>query len=105
MKKNDTRKYIYLCASVIMIILLALFVQPNIEDNTHQEENNEILGVVYDIRMSAKGYTFSFEDTEGKNIRCFSYDEPVDNGVYNIKGDMSDDGNMFFINNMQLIYR
>jgi hypothetical protein len=81
--------------------LSTLIFQPNAKENT--TENTEILGVVYDVHTSAKGYVFSFENTEGESIRCFYYDEPINEAVYVIKGDLSDDGGMFFIKSMYVI--
>jgi hypothetical protein len=101
MKNRGSIKYVYLCVAVVLIILSTLFFQSDTEDNG--SDSTGILGVVYDIRTSAKGYTFSFEDTEGKTIRCFSYDEPANNVVYAIKGETSYDGSMLFIRSMQRV--
>jgi hypothetical protein len=69
------------------------------EQNTITEE--EFLGIVYSVKKTEKGFTFSFEDTEGNNFRCFSYNEPDNNEAYRISGDFSSDGKMFFIDKMR----
>jgi hypothetical protein len=67
------------------------------------EEEKGITGLVFDIHKTERGFTFSFEDTKGSDMRCFYYDEPVNNGIYSIKGSLSSDGNMFFVKEMKLL--
>jgi hypothetical protein len=99
MKEKEADKYVYLCIAVALILLSTLFFQPNIKEDT--TENTGILGITYDVRVSAKGYTFSFEDVKGETTRCFSYDEPDEDTIYVVKGNVFEDGSMFFVKDMQ----
>ena len=85
-----------LCISVIFIIGIAMIT------SLEYEEEKGMTGLVFDIHKTEKGFTFSFEDTKGSHMRCFSYDEPTNDGIYTIKGNFSSDGNMFFIDEMKL---
>lgn len=90
-------RYALLCIAVSLVILAAaLFSNEEIEDN-------DIIGVVFDIDESQSGFTFSFEDHEGNGMRCFTRTMPENNSVYSIRGTMSDDGTMFFVSSMILI--
>jgi len=89
-------KYPLLCISVIFIIGIAMITSPE------YEEEKGMTGLVFDIHKTEKGFTFSFEDTKGSHMRCFSYDEPTNDEIYTIKGNFSSDGNMFFIDEMKL---
>jgi hypothetical protein len=90
-------KYPLLCISVVFIVGIAMITSPE------YEEEKGIIGLVFDIHKTEKGFTFSFEDTNGSNMRCFSYNEPLNNEIYIIKGNFSSDGNMFFIKEMKLL--
>ena len=88
-----------LCISVVFIIGIAMITSPEYEE----KEEKGITGLVFDVHGTEKGFTFSFEDTKGSNMRCFSYDKPMNDEVYIIKGSFSSDGNMFFIKEMRLL--
>ncbi|MDY0223786.1 MAG: hypothetical protein RBR05_00095 [Candidatus Methanomethylophilaceae archaeon] len=90
---ND--KYFLLCISVIMIIFITSYI--NIGTN---ESDDSIVGIVYDINESSKGFTFYFQDVFGNITKCFSYDKPLNNIVYLLKGSMSSDNNIFFVSEM-----
>jgi len=89
-------KYPLLCISVVFIIGITMITSPE------YEEEKGMIGLVFDINKTEKGFTFSFEDTKGCHMRCFSYNEPINNEIYIIKGNFSSDGNMFFIDEMKL---
>ncbi|MCL1810789.1 MAG: hypothetical protein FWG41_00995 [Methanomassiliicoccaceae archaeon] len=99
MKISD--RYSLLCISVSVIILMMVFVNGD-EPGT---EDEDIIGIAYDIRSTQSGYSFSFEDTGGGKIRCFTRTEPVEYGIYSINGGFSDDGGMFFINSIRLMHQ
>lgn len=89
-------RYFLLCVSVAFIILFSSFLLP-------VQEQGEV-GVVSDIRETSSGYTFDF-DSESSSLRCFSKEKPLNGAVYVIKGNLSDDGMMFFVSSMTLIRR
>jgi len=95
-------KYTLLCVSVLFIVIIATLTSSNIIQNEYDEDERSI-GIVYDIRKTEKGFSFYFEDIEGSKMKCFSYDEPVNNGLYKIRGNLSNDGNMFFIDLIELL--
>ncbi|MDR2846494.1 MAG: hypothetical protein LBV63_04340 [Candidatus Methanoplasma sp.] len=99
MEERNIDKYAYLCVAVVLIILSASLFQPDAEGSVAEDDG--MLGIAYDVRTSPKGYMFSFEDNKGETIRCFSYDEPMNDTIYIIKGNASDDGGMFFVKDMQ----
>ena len=70
------------------------------------EENLEYdhSGIVHDISASKNGYTFSIQ-TNDESIRCYYPSEPVDLGLYKIRGSFSDDGTIFFVSKMYLCDR
>ena len=85
-------RYSLLCFSVSLILLMTIFV------NSEEPEDDSIVGIVFDVKGTQNGYTFSLEDSEGNKIRCFTRIEPIENNAYMIKGSFSDDGNIFFVN-------
>ena len=91
-----------LCISISFIIVMTFLV---VSDDVDILENENNIGIVYDVKKTEKGYSFSFEDVNGIMIRCFSYDEPFHNGLYDIKGEFSTDGKMFFVNRMEYLDR
>jgi len=90
---ND--KYFLLCISVVIIIFVTTYI--NIETD---ENDDSIIGIVYDINESSKGFTFYFQDVFGNIIKCFSYDKPLNNIVYSLRGSVSSDNNIFFVSDM-----
>jgi hypothetical protein len=79
-----------------MIILTVLLT----EDET---VNKERIGIIHGIEETQNGYTFTFEDSDGEDMRCFSRNEPDDNGIHKIIGTMSEDGSIFFVSSMVLL--
>ena len=96
MRKID--RYSLLCISVSLIILLTLFINPG------EPQDRNIIGTAYEIKTTQNGFTFSFDDADGKTIKCFNKTEPAEFGIYVIKGTFSDDGSMLFVNSMQRIH-
>ncbi|MDR0508659.1 MAG: hypothetical protein LBG63_02370 [Candidatus Methanoplasma sp.] len=89
--------YSLLCFSIAFIILLTVFI------SAEEPEDKEIIGVVYDIRTTQNGYTFSIEDTNGETIRCFFRNELSEYGIYSIEGTFSEDRSMLFVNSVRTV--
>ena len=92
---ND--KYVLMCVSISVIILISVFLMPG--ENSDDETDDSIKGIVYDIDQTSRGYTFSFQDTEGRSIRCY-FKEMPEESAYSISGNFSDDGSIFFVSEM-----
>ena len=95
MKKFD--RYSLLCVTVSLMILVAVFIDRD------EPEDEDVFGVVYDIKTTKNGYTFFFEDSDGGRTSCFARTEPTEYGVYSIRGSFSDDGGIFFVNSMDAV--
>jgi hypothetical protein len=92
-------RYSLFCISVSLIILIAALT--NAEEPAPEPEDEPIIGIVFDIKSSQSGFTFTIEDTKGIKTRCFARAEPAEFGVYAVKGDFSDDGSMLFVSDME----
>ncbi len=90
-------RYSLLCISVGLVVLTLVMFEPDDPDN------DDIIGIAYDVNVTEKGYTFEFDDPNGVRMRCFFSDVPESNMLYRINGRSSDDGNMFFVSSMSLI--
>jgi len=95
-------RYSLLCISIAAILLMAALIN---EKGPEDRQEKDIVGIVYDIKTTKNGYTFSFEDSDGGNTRCFARSEPLEFGVYSIRGTFSDDGGMFFVDSMRAIHQ
>ena len=62
-------------------------------------------GIVSNVSESTNGFTFHLHTSDRTDIRCFSYDRPSELGYYAVSGDMSDDGNIFFVSVLQCLDR
>ncbi|MDR0309230.1 MAG: hypothetical protein LBH88_00510 [Candidatus Methanoplasma sp.] len=82
-----------------MMIIVTIIVN----DEEPKEGPVPHIGMVYNIKETQNGYTFSFDDTDGNVSRCFHYNEPIEFEVYSIKGTMSNDGNIMFVSSMDVI--
>ncbi|MDR3205804.1 MAG: hypothetical protein LBT41_01705 [Candidatus Methanoplasma sp.] len=98
--KGVPDRYVILALSTVAVAVLTLVVAPGDPSSDH-EIGKEAVGIVFDIRESANGYTFSFEDADGAKRRCYYSEMPVDDGVYAIVGNTSEDGKMFFVREMR----
>jgi DNA polymerase II small subunit/DNA polymerase delta subunit B len=94
-------RYSFLCISVAAILIMAALMNENGPAGGNEEKEKNIVGIVFDVRTTQNGYTFSFEDAIGGKIRCFSRAEPHEFGEYFIKGTFSSDGGMFFVDRME----
>ena len=79
-------------------MLLTVFISPE-----EPEEDDMMIGIVFDIKQSQNGFTFTFEDSEGRTARCFFRVEPAAFAVYEITGAFSDDGSMLFVDSMKIV--
>ncbi len=62
----------------------------------------DLTGIVDDVRTSSSGYTFTVHSYESE-IRCFSKERPETLGYYAIRGNLSNDGSIFFVERMMNI--
>lgn len=86
-----SNRYAILGISIVVIAgIFVFFTDPN---NIRYDHT----GIVSDVDDSEKGYTFHLHDAHGNDIRCFSYERPVELGYYAVSGELSDDGNIFFV--------
>lgn len=90
-------KYFIICISAVLIFTLLWTFDENID------ESDVSRGIVYDVNESKNGFVFSFEMTDGETQRCFFSEEPMEFGFYSLSGDLSDDGNILFIEKMDLV--
>ncbi|MDR3282550.1 MAG: hypothetical protein LBS92_02935 [Candidatus Methanoplasma sp.] len=96
-------RYVLLAVSVVIVMILTIVVASPRSASDSGMGEEEIVGVVFDIKESAKGYTFTLEDTSGAGRRCYFPEMPVDDGVYAVTGEVSEDGMMFFVRQMRLL--
>ncbi len=90
-------KYFIICVSAVLISTL-LWSSLNAEN-----ENEEIKGIVFDVRESENGFVFSLESSQGIYQKCFFFEEPEELMAYSISGRLSEDGNIFFVKKMTLL--
>lgn len=88
-------RYSLLCFSIALIITLTVFI------DTDEPEDKDMIGVVYDVKQAQAGYTFFMDSTGGDTIKCFFRTEPLEYGIYSLKGTFSDDGSILFVNSMR----
>ena len=93
-------KYFVLGASVILIAGFLLTYSESVD------EKADCVGVVYDVHeTSSGGYVFLIQSVHGDVSRCFSYECPVENGLYGVCGSKTSDGNMLFVSSMSIFDR
>lgn len=95
MSKID--RYVLLCVSISVVILVITFFSP-------EDENEETIGIVYEVKETQNGYTFFFADDNGDKRKCFNRVEPIEYEIYSIKGTFSDDRSMFFVSSMDILF-
>ncbi len=96
MSKIIKDRYFLICISISLVIIISFFVIPD-EDDQDQEFQ---YGFVYEIKESSKGYVFQFQDMDNQIMKCYYQYEPKEI-FYMIKGGMSDDGSIFFVDYME----
>jgi hypothetical protein len=72
-------------------------------NSTSQDYVESHFGIVHDVVSSEKGYVFMFDDSEELTYKCFAYIKPSELELYVIKGNFSEDRNIFFISSMELL--
>lgn len=90
-------RYSLLCVSVALIVLVTVFV------NQEEPQNDDIIGIVHEIKETQNGYTFVLDDSNGKHMKCFSRVRPDDHSVCVIKGTLSEDRTIFFVSSLQRV--
>ena len=88
----------YFIISVSAVLIFTLFWTMD-----NETVDDDIKGIVFDIKESKNGFTFYLETTEGKCERCFYREKPEDLKTYSVKGNFSDDNTIFFIEKMTLL--
>lgn len=86
------------CIAVSLVILVTVVFS---DDDT---ENEETVGVVFDIKETKNGYTFIFEDHDSKRTKCFFRTMPKEGVVYVMNGTMSDDNTILFVSSMTSLH-
>lgn len=89
----------YSIIAISTILVLGMFMTFSSEDIN--SDNYDYSGLVSGIEKSSKGYTFDFM-TNDQSIRCY-YSEKPSETYYNINGEFSEDGEIFFISSMSVI--
>lgn len=89
-------KYFIISISVILILILFWTTDENIDDD-------DLKGIVHDIKESKNGYTFNIETPDGENRKCFHRECPENLKLYSVKGTLSDDGTILFIEKMIIL--
>ena len=84
-------RYTVLGLSVVLII--GSFVLLSDPDSVSYDYR----GIVSDVSESTNGFVFHIHTPDQEDIRCFSYERPVELGFYAVSGEISDDGNIFFV--------
>ncbi len=90
-------KYFIICVSTVLISVL-IWSTFNAED-----ENEDLKGIIFDIRESENGFIFMLESSQGTHQKCFFFEEPEELMAYSISGYLSEDGNIFFVKKMTLL--
>ncbi len=90
-------KYFIICVSTVLIFALAW------SSLNFKEEDQDIKGIVFDVRESENGFVFYLESSQGKCQKCFFNEEPEELMVYSVSGNLSDDGNILFVKKMILL--
>lgn len=90
-------RYFLLCVSVAFVILASTFVSGEVI-----ESDDGTVGIIYEVKESAKGYVFLFQNTKGESMKCY-FQKQVSEGTYSIKGRFSDDRTIFFVSSAQEI--
>jgi len=82
----------YPLIAVIVVAFILLFAYYSDERNA----GYQFSGIAHDVKSSNNGFTF-YMDTVDRTIRCFSSERPDDLGYYAVRGNFSDDHNIFFV--------
>ncbi len=83
----------YIVLGFSLVLILGSFVVLFDPDSV----SYDYTGIVSDVKESTNGYVFQMHTSDHEDIRCFSYEKPKELGYYAISGEMSDDGNIFFV--------
>lgn len=89
-------KYFILSVSAILIFTLFWTMDDDIEER-------DLKGIVFDVRESRNGFTFSVETPDGEIRKCFFRECPEIFKPYLIKGNLSDDGTILFVEKMIIL--
>ena len=92
-----TSKYTILGLSALIVFALFLTFDWN---NTSEYDYT---GIVFDVKETNNGCTFSMSIYNGYTFKCFSREIPEDLGYYAIEGDTSSDGGIFFVSHMKCL--
>ena len=83
------RYTLFVLVMISIVLLLIVF--------DEGEKTTTIIGYADDIHQSENGFTFIINDTDGNRVKAFSRIE-LDDSLHSFKGNYSQDGEMFFVN-------
>ena len=90
-------KYFLLCTAVAFVLVVSFVFLGD-------ESSSGRVGIAHDSKQTSSGYTFVFDQDDGSSISCFSRSLPQE-GLCEIRGSWSDDGSMFFVSSLNVLYR
>ena len=90
-------RYSLLCISVASIVLITVFV------NQEEPQDDDMIGIVHDIKETQNGFTFVLDESSGTHLKCFSRVKPEDHSLCVVKGNISEDKTIFFVSSFQTI--
>ena len=94
MNKNID-KYLIICCFSFIIVFSFAFMYNGVEGS-----DDDIIGVVIEMRESDSGFVFDIEDCSGMQYHCFAKNQIERNGVYRLSGSFSKDNSIFFVSEM-----
>lgn len=89
-------KYFIISVTAILIFTLFWTMEDEITDD-------DIKGVVFDIKETKNGFTFSIETSKGDHVKCFYRECPENMKLYSVKGTFSEDKTILFIEKMIIL--
>ncbi len=90
-------KYFIISVSVILIFILFWTSE---KDEIHDDD---IKGIVFDVKETKNGFTFFIETSDGKHEKCFFKECPEDLKSYSVRGTLSEDGTIIFVEKMIIL--
>jgi hypothetical protein len=71
--------------------------------NQEEPQNDDVIGIIYEIKQTQNGFTFTLDESNGEKMKCFTRVEPAEYSICTVKGSLSDDRSIFFVSSMQPI--
>jgi len=89
----------YMLIGLSLTLVMMIFVVFTDEDNIEYD----YIGIVHDVSSTSNGYTFYMNLSDGSFQKCYFKDEPILYGYYSFNGTFSDNGDILFISEMNLL--